>query len=82
MPPDLVTLFRSNVRAVRQQLGISQAELGRRVGKTPGYISDLERGRRAPNLTTLGEIAEGLGVLPSMLVSAKVPQVRTNHKKR
>lgn len=68
-PDALTELFRSNMRAVREELGLSQSELARRIGKAPGYICDMERGRRAPNLTTLAEIADGLGVTPAVLVS-------------
>ena len=69
--PDLVGLFRENMRAIRDELGISQSELARRMGKTPGYVCDMERGRRAPNLSTLAEIANGLGVVPVVLISRK-----------
>lgn len=80
--PELVDLFRENMRAIREDLGLSQSELGRRTGKTPGYICDVERGRRAPNLTTLGEIADGLGVTPAVLVSPLPPSKTPITKKR
>ena len=70
--PDLVGLFRENMRAIREELGISQSELARRMGKTPGYVCDMERGRRAPNLSTLAEIANGLGVVPAVLISRRI----------
>jgi len=65
----LLSLFRDNMRHLRIELGISQSELARRIGKTPGYVCDMERGRRAPNLSTLAIIADGLGINPSMLIS-------------
>jgi transcriptional regulator with XRE-family HTH domain len=65
----LLDLFRDNMRAIREELGISQSELARRVGKCPGYICDVERGRRSVNLGTLASIADGLGVNPSQLIS-------------
>jgi transcriptional regulator with XRE-family HTH domain len=68
----LLSLFRENMRLLRQELGISQSELARRIGKTPGYICDMERGRRAPNLSTLALIAEGLGLNPSVLISTAI----------
>jgi transcriptional regulator with XRE-family HTH domain len=70
--PDLVSLFRENMRAIREELGISQSELARRMGKTPGYVCDMERGRRAPNLSTLAKIANGLGVVPAVLISRRI----------
>jgi len=66
---ELVSLFRENMQLLREELGISQSELARRIGRTPGYVCDMERGRRAPNLKTLALIAEGLGVNPSVLIS-------------
>ena len=54
--------FIGQMRAIREGLGITQVELARRIRKTSGYICDTERGRRMPNLTTVFEIAEGLGV--------------------
>ena len=68
----LLALFRQNMRALREDLGISQSELARRIGKTPGYICDMERGRRALNLSTLALIAEGLGLNPSVLISTAI----------
>ena len=65
----LLTLFRNNLRSLREDLGISQSELARRIGKCPGYICDMERGRRSPNLTTLALLSDGLGLNPSVLIS-------------
>ena len=75
-PAQLVDLFRTNMAAIREELGISQSELARRIGKTPGYVCDIERGRRAPNLTTLATIADGLGVTPAVLVAIQLKAQR------
>jgi transcriptional regulator with XRE-family HTH domain len=72
--PILATRFRVNMRAIRVSLGLSQSELARRSSKTPGYICDMERGRRAPNLSTLEEIASGLGVDPTVLLAAALSE--------
>ena len=65
----LLDVFRSNLKALRTEAGLSQSELARRIGRTPAYICDLERGRGAPNLSTLAPIADALGVSPSTLIS-------------
>lgn len=39
------TPFGSVIRAKRNELGLSQEELGARVGKDQSYISDIERGK-------------------------------------
>ena len=69
-PPSLAgwrpTLDPAKLRARRRQLGLTGSELGARVGKLAGYVSDLENGRRLKN-TPLGIVARlayalGLGV--------------------
>lgn len=69
-------LFRENMRLYREELGISQSELARRMRTTPGYICDFERGRRRPNIGTLALIAQGLGVAPASLISTVRSRVR------
>lgn len=62
-------MFRRNVRVLREDIGISQSELARRVERSPGYVCDIEHGRRRPNLTTVAVLAEALGVNPFLLLS-------------
>ena len=65
----LLRVFQENVRIMRDDLGISQSELARRIGRSPGYVCDIEHGRRKPNLTTVALFAEALGVNASLLLS-------------
>jgi transcriptional regulator with XRE-family HTH domain len=51
----------SEVRRVRAELGISQAELGRRMRVKAPYIASLEAGRRNLTLGQLANIADALG---------------------
>lgn len=46
---------------LRMDLGISQAELAKRVGTTGSVISRLERGDHEPSTATLRKIAEATG---------------------
>lgn len=70
----LAAIFRHNLLTVRRELGLGLTELGRRVGKTPGYISDLETGRRpGVKLETIDTIAWALGVNPVTLIATKLP---------
>lgn len=64
-------LNRSALIALRESSGLSQSGLGRRVGLTQGYISELERGAkgRDPRPETIQKLATGLGVSMSALVS-------------
>jgi HTH-type transcriptional regulator/antitoxin HipB len=50
------------VRGLREANGISQAELGRRIGSTQPAIARLEAGRVSPTLETLDRVAAALGV--------------------
>ncbi len=50
-----------NVRAARLAAGISQTELGNRVGLNQATISRIERGRQEPSLTQIQRIAAALG---------------------
>ena len=52
----------TKVRAARGRTGLTQDELGSRVGKTPESISNIERGVQTPTLDTLAALARELGV--------------------
>ena len=65
----LLRAFWENGRTIREDRGISQSELARRIGRSAGYVCDIEHGRRSPNLTTVALFAEALGCTSSSLVS-------------
>lgn len=48
------------IRALREERGISQRELAERVGTTQSAIARLEAGNVSPSLPTLDRIAEAL----------------------
>ncbi len=50
------------IRGLREAHGISQAELGRRIGSTQPAIARLEAGRVSPTLETLDRVAGALDV--------------------
>lgn len=66
----LLEIFRRNVRHRRTELGMTQAQLAARLKVDQGYVSDLERGRRNPNLIRLAPLAEALDTTPSALLSS------------
>jgi transcriptional regulator with XRE-family HTH domain len=51
----------ARVRSLREARQLSGIELARLSGVTPGAISQIERGRVQPSLTTLRAIADALG---------------------
>ena len=50
------------IKNVRLAIGITQAELARRLGVTPQAISQYERGEKKPKIETIKKIANALGV--------------------
>ncbi|MBW7852147.1 MAG: helix-turn-helix transcriptional regulator [Rhodospirillales bacterium] len=57
------------IKLVRDQRGLTQAELARRCGKTVETVSNIERGKTLPGLLTLDRIAHNLGVPIQELVA-------------
>ena len=56
------------VRQHRENLGISQEELGTRSNLDRTYISGIERGVRNPSLTALVNLADGMKINLSSLL--------------
>lgn len=50
------------IKNERLAVGITQAELARRLGVTPQAISQYERGEKKPKIETIKKIADALGV--------------------
>jgi transcriptional regulator with XRE-family HTH domain len=61
------------IRALRRQLGLTQAELAARVGRSPSYISALESGATTPSLTTLRHIATALDTVVAAFFEEPAP---------
>lgn len=64
------------LRAIREELGIGQAEMARRLGKTPGnpdgaMVSRFERGEREPNLFVIVAYCELVEISTDVLISDK-----------
>ena len=67
----------------RQQAGLTQGELAERIGKSQGYIGDLERGdRRGLTVTTLERLADVLGCTTDELLGRSKPEVEQETAKR
>ena len=50
------------VKAARTQKGLTQAQLAEAIDKAFETISNIERGKTAPNFSTLADIADVLGL--------------------
>jgi transcriptional regulator with XRE-family HTH domain len=62
--------FGTAVRARREQLEISQEELGHQAGLDRTYVSGIERGVRNPTLKIVARLAKALKTRPSKLMAA------------
>lgn len=66
----LCKAFGAAVRARREELELSQEELGIRAGEMDrSYISDIERGVRNPTLKIIGRLAKALSTRASKLLA-------------
>ena len=59
--------FGHEVRALRQERGLSQAQLAEAAGTSEEWIRRIERGARSPSFDTLEVISEALGVTVARL---------------
>lgn len=59
---DLIRRLGRELRVARVSLGVSQAELGRRVGLPQSSVSEMERGRLAADLATQSRLAAAVGL--------------------
>lgn len=54
---ELFTTIGSRLRGAREALGLSQEEVAARAGLNTSYLSQIERGRKAPSLDVLVRLA-------------------------
>lgn len=50
------------IRQKRMERGLSLKSLAKAIGKTPSFLSQVERGLAEPSITSLRDIAQALGV--------------------
>jgi transcriptional regulator with XRE-family HTH domain len=61
------------MKRLREERGMTLAELARLTRKTKGYLSKIERSRKLPPFTTLSTIAQALGVDLDLFLSGQAP---------
>ena len=64
------------VREQRHALGISQAELARRLGVQPAYICVIEKDLRRPSLSLLQRMSDVLGIESQTLFLLSHPEAK------
>lgn len=66
---DIAIQFGAILRDLRTTKGLSQEELAFRAGMSVPYLSDLERGRSAPSLAMVVDLARALAMHPSEMLA-------------
>ena len=66
--PEIVRRFAANLRRLRHERGLTQAELSRRAKIALSYVGRLEAGTSAPGIDLLDRLAAALGVTPADLL--------------
>lgn len=66
----------SRIAALRQELGLSQAELAKRLHISPSAVGMYEQGRREPSVDTLIAMSKEFGVTLDYLLSGQPDTVR------
>ena len=61
-------MFGKRLKELREERNLTQAELGKLLGKSHNNISQFERGIRTPNMLTLIDIAAFFGVSTDYLL--------------
>jgi transcriptional regulator with XRE-family HTH domain len=56
------------IRKLRQEKGLSQADLADRAGLSREYVNKIEAGRYDPPLSTINALARALRVRPARLL--------------
>jgi transcriptional regulator with XRE-family HTH domain len=60
----------NRLRRARQEAGMTGVALSKAIGKSQAFVSDVERGRKLPSLTTLLTIAQTLNKTPEFFIPA------------
>jgi len=71
----MTSLFKDNLKMLRQEKGIGQVELAKKLGVSKGIISLWENGLREPNMSSLIQLSKFFNVSIDYLVG------RTDEKK-
>src|SRR5713101_3830439 len=71
-----LALFGQRLRHARRARGLTLADLGARVGRTPSVLSLIENGKREPRLILVEQLASALGVSVAELLKKQPPSRR------
>jgi transcriptional regulator with XRE-family HTH domain len=66
-------IFGRTLRRLRETAALTQERVAQEADLTTGYISDLERGLKAPGLATIIRLATALDISPSDMLKDFTP---------
>jgi transcriptional regulator with XRE-family HTH domain len=69
MASELQIVFGQRVRAERERVGLTQAELAKKLDIHQSDLCDIEKGRHSPKLETVEKIAKALEIPAVALLS-------------
>ncbi len=67
--PEIVQRFAANLRRLRHERGLTQAELARKATVALSYVGRLESAQSAPGIDLVDRLADALGVGPEELTA-------------
>ncbi len=70
----LKQILAANLRAYRKRSGISQLALANKLELSPAYYGSIERGQQNLQFSTVGRIADAIGMHPLELLSGTTPE--------
>src|SRR6185312_11364035 len=71
-----LAMFGQRLKHARRSRGLTLAELGAQVGRTPSVLSLIENGKREPRLSLVEQLAAALGVPVAELLRKQPPTRR------
>src|SRR5271168_5647860 len=71
-----LALFGQRLKHARRAKGLTLAELGEQVGRTPSVLSLIENGKREPRLSLVEQLAAALGIPVTELLKKQPPSRR------
>lgn len=66
--------FRENLKRIRKEMKLTQAEMAKEIGISQSYIADIERNRKNISLAVVLRIAEGLNISVNELINDDIKQ--------
>lgn len=72
--------FGPQLRAIRQSMGLSQEQLASRLGFSTRYVAGLERSERNLSLNAIDELAQNLGVTPTLILDSDTSDAKDLRK--